>query len=1155
MRPRSVYLSGLSVLFAAAFTLTSAPSPPDDPVITALETELDRAMAGFAERTEQPPYFLAYEVWDRWEDGLTATHGAIVADRTNRRRLLDVDVRIGDYEFDNTHRLQGQGAVFRGAFGSRAEPLTLEDDVEALRAVIWLRTESEYRQATEQLIQVVADRAATAAPQDTSPDFSHEQPYVLVETIPAPLELDRSVWSDRLRRLSSGFADRAAIYNSTVSLRALREVRYIVNSEGTRVRTGDTHVRLSVQASTRADDGMDLSLHRTFFAFRPDGLPSETAIAAAIDTLIDELEALRTAPVAEPFTGPAILSGQASAVFFHEIFGHRIEGHRQKDESFAQTFTKKVGEEILPTYVDVFDDPSRRSYNGIELSGHYRVDDEGVPTRSVTVVEDGIMTGFLMSRSPIQAAPQSNGHGRRQPGRDVVARQGNLIVESERTVSSSELRARLIEEVKRQGKPYGLYFSEIQGGFTFTGRMLPQSFKVIPMKVYRVYPDGRQDELVRGVDIVGTPLTVFGKIVATDDVPEVFNGMCGAESGTVPVSAVSPAILVSEIEVEKKSKSMQRPPILAPPAATMPAGRERDETGATDILLQALSDELARSADSLRLEGLAEPYYLAYRVDDGLTLQIEARFGAVAIRDRQRSRMLEVAIRVGGPEADNWNFLDPTSMFGGMRTVRVPLEDRYGAIRHQLWRLSDDRYKRAAEALAGKTAALEGRLKEAEIPDFSEEPPHVSIQPRMELSLEEAPWVELARRASAVFRDYPMVEDARARVLVRLRNRYFTSSDGSRSRVPEAVYAVLLTTTARARSGRTVKDYRLFVAPTANGLPSGDSILAAARNLAEDLTARAAAESPETYLGPVLFEERAAAQFFDALLGRHLSGTPNPVAPGAFAGMVSAEKRLERLLGRRIMPSDFAVVDDPTRSDYNGKPLVGHYAVDHEGMPPQPVSAVEQGTLKAFLMSRTPSRSSVHTTGHARSGIPGTEPRATIGNLIVEATDALAPAELRTEFLRLVEDLGLEYGIVVRGLADQSILKSDASSFNPFAMMAGLGRPQSQLPPPVAAFKLYPDGHEEPIQGMEFVDVTVRALRDIVAASEDDVVYNFLYSGDQSTAMPFLSIALTLAPFQWGQLPASIVAPAVLVEELELRQTEPEGKPPVLTHPYFDRRR
>jgi predicted Zn-dependent protease len=297
------------------------------------------------------------------------------------------------------------------------------------------------------------------------------------------------------------------------------------------------------------------------------GLPDDKAILAAIDRVANDVSALLRAPEAEPFVGPAIFSGRAAGVFFHEIFGHRVEGHRQKDESEGQTFTKSVGTKVLPDFLSVVFDPTRRKVGAVDLNGWYDYDDEGVKGQRVTVVDKGVLKTFLMSRSPIRGFDHSNGHGRRQPGFEVVSRQSNLIVESANAVTEARLRQMLIGEIKKQNKPYGLYFRDITGGFTTTQRAGLQAFKVIPVIVYRVYADGRPDELVRGTDIVGTPLASFAKILATSDKPEVFNGYCGAESGSVPVSAVSPAILVSEIEIEKKAKSQDRPPLLPEPTS------------------------------------------------------------------------------------------------------------------------------------------------------------------------------------------------------------------------------------------------------------------------------------------------------------------------------------------------------------------------------------------------------------------------------------------------------------------------------------------------------------------------------------------------------------------------------------------------------------
>ena len=277
------------------------------------------------------------------------------------------------------------------------------------------------------------------------------------------------------------------------------------------------------------------------------------------------LARLRTAPLVDPYSGPAILSGRAAGVFFHEIFGHRVEGARQKNADDGQTFAKKVNQPILPTFLNVVFDPTAKKIGNTELMGHYVYDDEGVKGQRVTVVDKGVLKTFLLSRAPLSDFPDSNGHGRAQVGYVPVSRQSNLIVESSKSVAPAALLDLLKEETRKQGKPFGLLFENIEGGFTNTGRSQPNAFNVMPTVVYRIYTDNRAPELVRGVDLIGTPLSAFAKIVATSNTMDVFNGVCGAESGNVPVSASAPSMLVSEVEVQKKAQSQETLPILPAP--------------------------------------------------------------------------------------------------------------------------------------------------------------------------------------------------------------------------------------------------------------------------------------------------------------------------------------------------------------------------------------------------------------------------------------------------------------------------------------------------------------------------------------------------------------------------------------------------------------
>lgn len=547
----------MKILRGAALLLAFLPlSFAESKVLDILSQELDRNFSILKEKADPPPYFISYEVTEEESHHIGAALGALTADSDGRSRHLDVSLRVGDRKLDNYHRVRGE----RGHFTSGAR-ISIDDNPIAIKEQVWIETDRAYRAAAERLIKIRSNEQMRVAEEDPSNDFSVEPPSVHREPPPA-LDLDKNLWTGRIRKLSLEFRQFPEILVSGVSITAERETKYFVSTEGSRLEHGRSFVRVSISAEARAEDGMNLSTFETFDAADPASLPTEDVLAAAVDSVAKDLRALLHAPVVDPYLGPAIFSGRAAGVFFHEIFGHRIEGHRQKDESEGQTFTKSLGKSVLPEFLSVLFDPTLHKFDGTDLNGWYSYDDEGIAGQKFTAVDHGILKVFLMSRSPIKGFDHSNGHGRRQPGLEVVSRQSNLLVESTKTVPEARLREMLIAEVKRQNRPYGLYFKDVTGGFTTTARAGMQAFKVLPVIVYRVYPDGRPDELVRGVDIVGTPLASFAKILATSDHAEVFNGYCGAESGMVPVSAVSPAILVSEIEIEKKEKSQDKPPLL-----------------------------------------------------------------------------------------------------------------------------------------------------------------------------------------------------------------------------------------------------------------------------------------------------------------------------------------------------------------------------------------------------------------------------------------------------------------------------------------------------------------------------------------------------------------------------------------------------------------
>ena len=535
----------------------------EDPVLDALDAELSRTLEAW-EGVEDAPYFLGYGVVDTQRASVAARYGALYASNETRNRALGVTARVGSPELDNTHQIRGD---FGGRFDATRfnyEQLPVDGDSLALQQVIWRQTDHAIQQARQRIVQVRTNVKVKVDEEDPSPDFSEEEPSVHIGDL-ASMELDRPAGEALGVDISKRVDAHPKVETSEVKLSATVRNQYYVSSEGTRIRDPLPHYRLSMWARTSAEDGMDLTLYRWLDVHKLDKLPERAELEEWSDSVVRDLVDLRESPRGEPYTGPVLLRGRAAGVFIHEVLGHRVEGHRQKRESEGQTFKEYVGKQILPETISIFDDPTIEHYEGFDLNGFYRFDEEGVPAQRAVLVDKGIFSGFLMSRSPVAGFEKSNGHGRAMPSRRAVARMANTIIETSDPKSEDQLREMLRREIRAQGKPFGLVVDELAGGFTLTGVFYPNSFNIRAMTAWRVYADGRPDELIRGIDLVGTPLVALGNIVAAGDDPGVFNGFCGAESGSVPNSTVSPSLFVRQLEMQRKEKNQNRGPLLPRP--------------------------------------------------------------------------------------------------------------------------------------------------------------------------------------------------------------------------------------------------------------------------------------------------------------------------------------------------------------------------------------------------------------------------------------------------------------------------------------------------------------------------------------------------------------------------------------------------------------
>jgi predicted Zn-dependent protease len=1135
----------IGVLLGAATSASAqAPAPAASAVLQAMKTELARSLQALRAQPT-PPYFLSYDITEVHNITLAGAFGAITERAEGRQRALDVDVRVGDYAFDNTHPGGGRFPDFPDLLGfGSADDVPVDDNPDAIRAALWVATDRQYHAAVSRLQRIRAGNELRVAAEDSSPDFSREPPERFSESSRG-LVLDQRAWEARIRRYTAPFARHADIYGGNAILTATVETRWYVTSDGAELQTSQPMYRLQIWAYSKADDGMELPRYESFFAFTPDKLPDDQTVLRAVDRMIADLQALRRAPVMEPYTGPAILSGRASAVFFHEILGHRLEGHRQKREEESKTFARRVNDAILPPGFSVSFDPTLARLRGTDLAGYYRYDDEGVRARRVSAIDHGVLKTFLMSRAPIEGFANSNAHGRRQVGFQPVARQSNLIVDVAEPRTRAQLKQMLIDQVRRDGKPFGLFFDDIEGGFTITTRGFPNAFEVLPIMVYRVFPDGRE-ELVRGVDLIGTPLTVFSKITAGDDQVEVFNGLCGAESGLVPVSAVSPGVFVSQIEVQKKPKATDRGPILTPPPqAAVPA---RADTG--DPVLRAMRDELARSMAELRLDTFPRPYFIAYRVDEVTSLGAAATRGSLLSSSQASGRYLSVEVRVGDYAFDNTNFFGAPGRRRG-RLARsgddAPLDDDYAALRRQFWLATDGSYKTAVEALARKKAAVENRTRRDSLPDFSREDVVTVRDDPPPPRIDRATIEQLVRDASAVFRETPEIYESGVAWSGAVVRTWYVNSEGT-SFVRTAPVLVQRTFAGtRAADGTSVQDGTVAYGRSPAELPGRAASVAAARDLAARLMTLRSAPPAERYEGPILFEGEAAVQLVGDLFAPMLAGERAPVADDPMFEQMMGRRMggFQDRLGGRVLPTFLSVTDNPTVRTFEGQPL-GGYVVDDEGVRARETKVVERGILRTLLTTRVPLPGMPRSTGNRRGS------DAAVSNLFVTADSGLTTEQLRRQLLALAAARGAPYAVVVRRIADPSAMAADPMAF--FEAMAGAMGEGPSFGAAVAV-KVFPDGREEPVRGGRIAELTTASFRDIVAASRARTVGTLPAAAGFTGRLAFAMMRPGMSFASGPGYTASYVVPSLLFEEVTL---EPGGgagrRPPLLAPPWAPQR-
>ncbi len=532
----------------------------DQKPIQLLSAELKRSMKALKKQSPSI-YYVAYNYTESESGFVSVQEKGVAYNGIDKNTMLQVQARAGSPHMDNTRKLK-KGRTYYDLKAGNVP--AIDGDDKAFTLAVWRLTEQAAEAAQQDYNRVSADAQTAANRADDSPDFVFPPKETFCQEVePLLFQLDRI--EKLLLKASALTQGKPFVLSSDFSFSYITGERYFVDSVGTQLKIPEQRARLSYTVEGQTQDGAKLARSVSYDVLQEEKLPSEAKLLADVKKSLMELETLLKAPEADPITVPAILKNRAMAVFVHEVLGHRVEGHRQKEDSFGKTFTDKIGQEVVSPLLTIVDDATMPAFGGEPLRGFYLYDDEGVKARPVTLVENGILKGFLMNSSPIKGFPTSNGHGRGAGGKRPVARMGNTYTTASQTVSYDELEQKLLDEIKRQNKPYGIIIEDLSGGFTMTDTDYPQTFKLTPTLVYRIYPDGRK-EAIRGADMVGTPLASFHEVIAAADDYDVFNGSCGAESGWVPVSSIAPSVLLRRLEIEKTEKAGTKPPLLPPPS-------------------------------------------------------------------------------------------------------------------------------------------------------------------------------------------------------------------------------------------------------------------------------------------------------------------------------------------------------------------------------------------------------------------------------------------------------------------------------------------------------------------------------------------------------------------------------------------------------------
>ncbi len=553
-----------------------------------------------------------------------------------------------------------------------------------------------------------------------------------------------------------------------------------------------------------------------------------------------------------------------------------------------------------------------------------------------------------------------------------------------------------------------------------------------------------------------------------------------------------------------------------------------------DAQLRAMADEMLRSK-TLVLNKLDKPYFIQYATSDTEEMVIAASLGGITHSTHVHVRQPDVIVRVGDYSFDNTN-----SIFAGRpRFGLFPLDDDYGAMRTSLWRTTDALYKSATDEITRKRNALREISDPDKTPDFAPAKAVQIIEPVTKFDLDKVSWQEALRNASNRFVAHPGVIASSLRIQVIGSTYRLVNSEGTTLRIPENLSELEIRASARSADGERVWNHRFLTTLDPHDLPK-DQLAKLADDIATQTEALVKAPKAEEYSGPVLFEGEAAAQIMAQILTDAVTLRRKPVIPpGANESALQLiESVWSSRAGSKVGPDWLTIFDDPLQEKYRALALAGHYTVDDEGVPAQRVELVEKGTFKGFLLSRAPVRKFNGSNGHGRLPGPFGSEEAAFGNLFVETAHPVPEAALKARLLDKVKSAGLKYGLLIRRMDFPSTATlGDLQSMGRQLQKNGIARTLNR---PLLVYRVYADGHEELVRGLQFGDFSAKDLRDLDSASDQPYVFNYVNNGS----------SLNIADLRTDATTSSVICPSLLFESVDLSPAENEaGASPVVPPP------